>query len=59
MLENGFHFIAFFFSFNVRWWSSIVWSMDFSFNLWFQKGSMEGVVNAPGFGELEFVCEQS
>ena len=57
MLENGFNFISFFITFNLWWRSGIVWSVSFGFDIWSQKGGMEGVVNAPGLRKFEFVRE--
>ena len=32
--------------------------VSFGLNVWFQEGGVEGIVNAPRLGELEFVRER-
>ena len=59
MLENSFNFIMLLVSFDIMWQPGIVRSVSFGFDVWFQEGSVKGVVNAPGVREFEFVHEQA
>jgi hypothetical protein len=41
----------------VRQWPRVVWSVHCVFTIRGQQGGVEDVMDGPGHGELEFVCD--
>ena len=41
----------------VRQWPRVVWSVRRGFTIRGQQGGVEDVMDGPGHGELEFVCD--
>jgi hypothetical protein len=57
VIDNILDLVLLFSRDKVRQWPRVVWSVCRGFAIRGQQGGMEDIMDGPGHGELEFVCD--
>jgi hypothetical protein len=58
VINDGLDFVLFDVFDKVRWWPHVVGSVLCGFAIRSQEGRMENVMDGPGYGELQLICNR-